>query len=111
MQQNNLFNLLSAIQGSSPKVVKFEIQRDPVLANLLKREDIGEVENLPPGVIPAETKPVKLTRAEQPLTFNVVALSRNVAEETTAVSQMEFGEAAAQDEGGEEGDENGGEYE
>lgn len=112
MKQNNLFQLLSAVEGSSPKVTKFEIRREPVLADLLRSDAVGELENLPPGITPAETKPVKLTRAEQPLTFNVVALARNVAEETTTISQMEFGEAEEQDAGGDgDEDDGGGEYE
>lgn len=111
IQQSNLYQLLSSVEGSAPKVVKFEIDRAPVLASILKPDAISELENLPPGAIPVETKPVKLTRAEQPITFNVVALSRNIAEESTAVNQMEFGEAVAQDEQGDDDNEGEGEYE
>lgn len=108
MAQSNTFQLLSAIQGTSPKVNAYTIQRKPVIPEILDADQVEEMENLDPSVSAnlIRTQPHKLTRAEFPLSFDVVALSRNIAEEESTIAQTQLGEA--QEDNDYEDDENDG---
>lgn len=109
--QEQTLRLLTQIQGTSPKAVKFEINRKPVLADITNPSNMQDTETIAPASFPLkETIPVKLTRVEIPLSFDVVTLTRKIAEEEKSISQTQF-EAAGNDEE-DEGDEyEGGEVE
>lgn len=109
-----MYGLLSQLQATAPTVVKFEIERRPVLADILNtaNQDVGEVLSPQVALELKETVPLGLNRAEQPIYFDVVNLTRNVAEEQVGVGQSDFGESREAegddydpDDGGERDDE------
>jgi len=89
-------------------VIPFKIERNPVLPTLLSAGDIDETENVDPTKV-TQTEVVKLIRAEKPITFDVIALTRAAAGEENPIA-TEFGEEAPVEEGEEE-DDQGGEWE
>ena len=93
--QGSLFNLLAQMASTSPKVVKVQIERKPVLADILNVANIATGETLPNQIALElkETKPLGLNRAEQPIYFDVVALTRNIAEEQVSIAPRQFGES------------------
>jgi hypothetical protein len=112
--QGLMYGLLSQLKATAPTVVKFEIERRPVLADILNtaNQDVGEVLSPQVALELKETVPLGLNRAEQPIYFDVVNLTRNVAEEQVGVGQSDFGESREAegddydpDDGGERDDE------
>ena len=93
--QGLLYGLLSQLQATAPKVVKVQIERKPVLADILNtaNQEIGETLPQQVALELKQTQPLGLNRAEQPIYFDVVSLTRNIAEEQVNVAQSEFGEA------------------
>ena len=80
-----------------PKVTPFQIplNADPSkrpLELIRNKADQEDSENLAPGTEIVMTKPIRLIRAEQPMTFDVVSLSRSVAEEETTRIQIDWGQ-------------------
>jgi hypothetical protein len=112
--QGLMYGLLSQLQATAPKVVKFEVERKPVLADILNTANQAMGESLPQQTVLElkETRPLGLNRAEQPIYFDVVNLTRNIAEEQVSVTQSECGESREAegndydaDDGGERDDE------
>lgn len=111
------YRVLAAIQaempGSVPRAVPFVATKPPAQVLVLTANDLDVTENLNPQTAAAivRTQPVRLTRAELPLTFDVVSLSRGAAEEETTIAQTQVGEMAEdndqrdEDDGGGEADE------
>ncbi len=90
-----MYNMLAKLAPSSPKVVKVTIERKPVLADILNVNNQAIGETLPNQVALElkETKPLGLNRAEQPIFFDIVSLTRNIAEEQITVAPTQFGES------------------
>ena len=88
-----------------PATQPFTIERPAILAALQSPAEVSEVENLEPGTRITKTELVRLVRDEQPLTFDVISLSRNVAAEETTLAQTDWGQV---DEIGGGGDDEGG---
>ena len=85
--------------ATSPKVVKVQIERKPVLADILNAANITTGETLSNQIALElkETKPLGLNRAEQPIYFDVVALTRNIAEEQVSIAPRQFGESSEEE--------------
>jgi hypothetical protein len=117
------YRILAAIQAPDPalptyyepagipKVTPFVSQKQPAQVHILQDADVEVMENLNPQVAIVRTQPLRLTRAELPLTFDVVSLSRGEAEEETTVAQTQVGEAEEDDDENDEEDNDGGEAE
>lgn len=90
--QTTLYQIMSSIASSTPKVKEFTIARKPVLASVLA--DAAD-ENVEPmnvkNVMPA--KSLVLMRAEKPLMFDVVELTRNIKGEANLAAHKQFVEA------------------
>ncbi len=106
LNQGKSFQILSVLPPIT--VVPFRIERKPVLPNLLSPNDIDETENVDPTDM-KQTEAVKLVRAEKPITFDVISLTRATAGEENP-NAVEFGEEAIIEEEGAE-DDQGGEWE
>lgn len=81
--------------------VPFDIIRKPVLQTF--SSDNRETEVFDPSVKIYQTRPVELKRSENPITFDVITLSRDVTEEDGAILGMGLTDAQGPDE--EESDE------
>jgi len=83
---------MNSIASSTPKVKEFTITRKPVLASVLA--DAAD-ENIEPmivkNIMPA--KSLVLMRAEKPLMFDVVELTRNIKGEANLAAHKQFVEA------------------
>lgn len=96
-----------------PKAIPFVAAKPPAQQLVLDAGDLDVAENLNPQTAAAitRTQPIRLTRAELPLTFDVVSLSRGAAEEETTIAQTQVGEMEEdnderdEDDGGGEADE------
>lgn len=106
LNQNNSFQLLSVLPPIN--VVPFKIVRAPVLASVLEVNDVEQLENLDPGTV-KQTETLKLVRAEKPINFDVISLTRVTAGEENP-NALEFAEEAIP-ENDEEDEEQNGEWE
>lgn len=105
-------SLLPVEQGGAPfmpAIQPFTTVRKPLLAGLLANDDLDFMENVDPKLVRVTTS-VRLTRDEAPMAFDVISLSRNVAEEETTLAQLELVQARDPEEG-DNGGESGGEDE
>ena len=93
--QGLLYVILAGLAATSPKVVKVQIERKLVLADILNVNNISAGETLANQVALElkETKPLGLNRAEQPILFDIVSLTRNIAEEQVSIAPTQFGES------------------
>lgn len=93
--QGLLYVMLAGLAATSPKVVKVQIERKPVLADILNTSNVAVGETLSNQVALElkETKPLALNRAEQPIFFDIVSLTRNIAEEQVSIAPTQFGES------------------
>jgi len=85
------YQILSIIQERTPlvRVEPYISEQKSSKAALLDPNDLQALENIDPSQIVMTTE-VKLMRAELPLTFDVVSLTRGAAEDETTISQTQI---------------------
>ena len=97
--QLETYKLLAISQSQNNiDVVKFETAPYPVLNDILNQENVEDIENIKIGEKIINTVPLKLTRAKTNIDFDVVMLSRDVADEESTIAQTQSGQLDVREE-------------